>query len=95
MSELGGLAEQRGSLAVEVPVELLKYVDEGGNPDAFTAEVFRRANRGNQLARGRVQAFARLRCPPPPRPRLQTLSRSCQYIRMPGAGSRSWTGLLF
>lgn len=62
VGELGGLAEQRESLAVEVPVELLRYVDEGGNPDVFTAETFRRANRGNQLAKGRVQAFAQLRC---------------------------------
>ncbi len=70
MGELGGLAEQRESLAAEVPVELLKYIDEGGNPDVFTAEAFRRAHRGNQLAKGRVQAFAQLRRAPARRVRL-------------------------
>ena len=59
---LGELQAAREAVAVDVPVELLQYVDGGGNPDAFTADVFRRANRGNQLAKGRVQALAGFRC---------------------------------
>lgn len=59
---LGELQAAREAVAVDVPVELLQYVDGGGNPDAFTADVFRRANRGNQLAKGRAQALAGFRC---------------------------------
>lgn len=62
ISELGTLSSQREALAVEVPVELLKYIDEGGNPDVFTAEVFELANRANQLAKGKVEALANFRC---------------------------------
>jgi hypothetical protein len=54
LAELGGARE---AVAVDVPVELLQFVDGGGNPDAFTADVFRRANRGNQLAKGRAAAL--------------------------------------
>ncbi len=61
MTELGGLASHREALAVDVPVELLRYVDEGGNPDAFTSEIFQRANRSNQLVKGKVEAFASFR----------------------------------
>ncbi len=57
MAGLRELGEAREAVEVEVPVELLQYVDGGGNPDAFTADVFHRANRGNQLAKGRVQAL--------------------------------------
>jgi hypothetical protein len=64
VSELGGLAAQREALAAEVPAELLRYVDEGGNPDVFTAQTFTRANRGNQLAKGKVKALSDLRYDP-------------------------------
>lgn len=61
VTDLGGLASHRGGLAVDIPVELLRYVDEGGNPDVFTSEIFQRANRSNQLAKGKVEAFAAFR----------------------------------
>ncbi len=61
MAELGGLSSHREALAVDVPVELLRYIDEGGNPDAFTSEIFNRANRSNQLAKGKVEAFGAFR----------------------------------
>eukprot|EP00884_Botryococcus_braunii_P013808 jgi/Botrbrau1/22428/Bobra.0091s0030.1 len=38
-----------------------RYLDEGGNPDEFTTEVFHRANRGNQLAKGKSDALAAFR----------------------------------
>ena len=57
MAGLAELGAAREAVAVDVPVELLQYVDGGGNPDAFTADVFRRANRGNQLAKGRAAAL--------------------------------------
>jgi mediator of RNA polymerase II transcription subunit 10 len=61
VAELGSLASQREALAVDIPVELLRYIDEGGNPDVFTAEVFEQANKANQEAKGKVEAFAAFR----------------------------------
>lgn len=55
------LAGQRSAVDLQVPVELLRYLDDGGNPDAFTTEMFSRAHADNQQAKGRVDA---LRCVP-------------------------------
>jgi Transcription factor subunit Med10 of Mediator complex len=51
------LRDQREAIAVEVPVSLLHFVDEGGNPDVFTSEIFRQCLRENQAAKGKVEAF--------------------------------------
>ena len=60
--DLQSLEQKRDLLAVDVPVELLRAIDEGGNPDVFTAELFERANRSNQLSKGKAEAFAGFRC---------------------------------
>ena len=62
-SSLGNLAQPqiREGAAVDVPVELLAALDDGLAPDAFTVQVFRRANRCNQLSRGKAAAVAALR----------------------------------
>ncbi|CAK0784353.1 hypothetical protein CVIRNUC_007557 [Coccomyxa viridis] len=59
--DLQGLEEKRELLAVDIPVDLLRTIDEGGNPDVFTAGIFERANRSNQLSKGKAQAFAGFR----------------------------------
>lgn len=51
------LSTQRGAVDLQVPAELLRYLDDGGNPDAFTTEVFSRAHADNQQAKGRVDAL--------------------------------------
>ena len=43
--------------AFEVPVELLRYLDDGGNPDVFVAEVVRSCQAANEASRGKVVAF--------------------------------------
>ena len=62
-SSLGNLAhpQNREGAAVDVPVELLSALDDGLAPDAFTVQVFRRANRANQLSKGKAAAVAALR----------------------------------
>ncbi len=62
--DLQALEQKRELLAVDVPVDLLRTIDEGGSPDVFTAEIFERANRANQLSKGKTQAFAGFRCAP-------------------------------
>ena len=62
VAELEELSALRETVNVEVPVDLLRCVDEGGSPDLFTAEIFRRANRANQLAKGKAEALRGFRC---------------------------------
>jgi hypothetical protein len=44
-----------------VPLELLRFVDAGGHPDAYVRAAFEGAMRDNQAAKGRVAAIAALR----------------------------------
>ncbi|KAK4078760.1 uncharacterized protein Triagg1_3091 [Trichoderma aggressivum f. europaeum] len=44
-----------------VPPELLEYVENGRNPDIYTREFVELVRRGNQLMRGKVNAFASFR----------------------------------
>ena len=62
-SSLGNLAQPqiREGAAVDVPVELLAALDDGLAPDAFIVQVFRRANRSNQLSKGKAAAVAALK----------------------------------
>ncbi|KAI1116142.1 putative mediator of RNA polymerase II transcription subunit [Nemania sp. NC0429] len=44
-----------------VPPELVQYVDNGRNPDVYTREFVELVRRGNQLMRGKQNAFAAFR----------------------------------
>lgn len=41
----------------EVPVELVRYVDDGGNPDVWMAVAMRSTVAANQSSKGKVTAF--------------------------------------
>ncbi len=51
------LALQRDAVDFYIPMELLRYLDDGGNPDSFTTEAFERAQEDNQIAKGRIDAL--------------------------------------
>lgn len=44
-----------------MPPELLEYVENGRNPDIYTREFVELVRRGNQLMRGKMNAFAAFR----------------------------------
>ncbi|KAH8658665.1 mediator complex, subunit Med10, partial [Tricladium varicosporioides] len=44
-----------------VPPELIQYVDSGRNPDIYTREFVELARKGNQLMKGKMEAFAGFR----------------------------------
>ncbi|KAN0114892.1 Transcription factor subunit Med10 of Mediator complex domain containing protein [Hyaloscypha variabilis] len=44
-----------------IPPELIQYVDTGRNPDIYTREFVELARRGNQLMRGKLEAFGSFR----------------------------------
>ncbi|KAH6606836.1 hypothetical protein Trco_005989 [Trichoderma cornu-damae] len=48
-------------LLPSVPPELLEYVENGRNPDIYTREFVELVRRGNQLMRGKMNAFGSLR----------------------------------
>ncbi|KAH8595627.1 transcription factor subunit Med10 of mediator complex-domain-containing protein [Bisporella sp. PMI_857] len=45
----------------DIPLELLKYVDSGRNPDIYTREFVEAARKDNQLLKGRQEAFGSFR----------------------------------
>lgn len=44
-----------------MPPELLEYVENGRNPDIYTREFVELVRRGNQLMRGKMNAFGTFR----------------------------------
>ncbi|KPM35348.1 hypothetical protein AK830_g11220 [Neonectria ditissima] len=44
-----------------IPPELIEYVENGRNPDIYTREFVELVRRGNQLMRGKLNAFASFR----------------------------------
>ncbi|KDD75001.1 hypothetical protein H632_c932p0 [Helicosporidium sp. ATCC 50920] len=60
------LADSRQSLVApdgrvpEVAIELLKYLDDGDNPDTFTDDIFRAGLVANQVSKGKFTAFRKL-----------------------------------
>ncbi|RDL40616.1 Uncharacterized protein BP5553_00595 [Venustampulla echinocandica] len=44
-----------------IPPELINYVDNGRNPDIYTREFVELARRGNQLMKGKIEAFGDFR----------------------------------
>ncbi|KAI1180326.1 mediator complex, subunit Med10 [Nemania sp. FL0916] len=59
---LQGVSRTAGTRALpQVPPELVQYVDNGRNPDVYTREFVELVRRGNQLMRGKQQAFAAFR----------------------------------
>lgn len=48
-------------LKVNIPPEIIQYVDDSRNPDIYTREFVEMARRQNQLMRGKAEAFASFR----------------------------------
>uniref|UniRef100_A0A1D2A479 Mediator of RNA polymerase II transcription subunit 10 n=1 Tax=Auxenochlorella protothecoides TaxID=3075 RepID=A0A1D2A479_AUXPR len=60
VAQKDGLLAQDGT-PIEVAVEMLRRIDEGDNPDAFTSAVFRSSLAANQACKGKVEAVRDLR----------------------------------
>jgi mediator of RNA polymerase II transcription subunit 10 len=48
-------------LNVQIPPDVIEYVQEGRNPDIYTREFVELAMRNNQRLRGKMDAFAKFR----------------------------------
>lgn len=54
-------ASSPSASSIRVPPELIQYVDGGRNPDIYTREFVELARRGNQLMKGKQEAFGSFR----------------------------------
>lgn len=61
LASFKALHGRRDEAAFNVPVDLVRFVDEGGNPDAFFGSATRAALRDNQAAKGKVTALESFR----------------------------------
>ncbi|KAF1981476.1 hypothetical protein K402DRAFT_234146 [Aulographum hederae CBS 113979] len=55
------LVRSADHLPLEIPAEIVAYVEDGRNPDIYTREFVESVQKGNQRMRGREQAFAGFR----------------------------------
>jgi mediator of RNA polymerase II transcription subunit 10 len=61
LTQLHASASTPSATPIRVPPELIQYVDAGRNPDIYTREFVELARRGNQLMKGKKQAFGSFR----------------------------------
>jgi mediator of RNA polymerase II transcription subunit 10 len=61
LTQLHASASSPSATPIRVPPELIQYVDAGRNPDIYTREFVELARRGNQLMKGKKQAFGSFR----------------------------------
>lgn len=71
---------------------LCRYIDEGGNPDSYTAEIFNRANRANQYSKGKGEALEAFRFGLTLLQTPSSLKGSC-LAEAPAHASQTWIQL--
>lgn len=57
---LAKLQNMCGILEDDIPMDLVNFLDEGGNPDVFTRGLFTGSVAANQEAKGKIVAFKKL-----------------------------------
>ncbi|KAI9680901.1 MAG: RNA polymerase II mediator complex subunit [Trizodia sp. TS-e1964] len=55
------LSDLAPTLSVAIPPEIIAYVENGRNPDIYTREFVELVQRGNQLMKGKADAFRSFR----------------------------------
>jgi len=61
IQSLLSLSRLAPTLALQIPPEVIEYVQDGRNPDIYTREFVELGMRNNQRLKGKAEAFARLR----------------------------------
>jgi mediator of RNA polymerase II transcription subunit 10 len=55
------LKQSAPSVSIDIPPDIILYVESSRNPDVFTREFVELAQRGNQQLKGRAEAYRLLR----------------------------------
>jgi len=60
-TQLSLLSTTASSLPVQIPPEIVAYVEDGRNPDIYTREFVELVQKGNQYLKGKAEAFESFR----------------------------------
>ncbi|KAI9874337.1 MAG: RNA polymerase II mediator complex subunit [Pleopsidium flavum] len=60
-TNLAALSTTSTHLPVQIPPEIIAYVEDGRNPDIYTREFVELVQKGNQYLKGKTEAFASFR----------------------------------
>ena len=60
-TSLSTLSTVSSSLPVELPPEIIEFIEEGRNPDIYTRDLIEVVQRGNRYLKGKSEAFAGFR----------------------------------
>lgn len=61
MANLLQLSREAGNLSLQIPPEIISYVENGRNPDIYTREFAELVQKNNQKLKGKSDAFAQFR----------------------------------
>ncbi|KAL3699028.1 hypothetical protein R1sor_017050 [Riccia sorocarpa] len=61
LKELTVLQSTSQNLNVPIPLEVVRFIDEGRNPDEFTKDLLNHCTLRNQFTKGKVDSFKNLR----------------------------------
>lgn len=60
-TSLSALSTTASTLPIDLPPEIIDYIDQGRNPDIYTRELVEAVQRNNQYLKGKSEAFAGFR----------------------------------
>jgi mediator of RNA polymerase II transcription subunit 10 len=46
---------------IEIPMDILNYIDEGKNPDLFTKDILEKCIKANESVKGKIEALEKFR----------------------------------
>ncbi|KAF4308491.1 RNA polymerase II mediator complex subunit [Botryosphaeria dothidea] len=61
LANLLQLSREAGNLSLQIPPEIISYVENGRNPDIYTREFAELVQKNNQKLKGKSDAFAQFR----------------------------------
>jgi mediator of RNA polymerase II transcription subunit 10 len=61
VTELGNMHSASQDCHIQIPLEVLNFIDEGRNPDEFTKHLLNGCVQQNQASKGKVDSFKALR----------------------------------
>ena len=61
MGSLAELSKSSSALSIQIPPEIIAYIDESRNPDIYTREFVELTQRGNRELKNTSEAFTKFR----------------------------------
>lgn len=61
VNELNEMQKAAQNTDIQVPLEVIRFIDDGKNPDEFTKDIINKCIQRNQTTKGKSEAFKNLR----------------------------------